>query len=110
MYFAQLSRCVLGDTVKAKFAHMHRQYKLTNLYAATTDTLRTEQGRTPGKSGYYSLHKKKKEVLMVLTFMQETITAIRFKVFQSYTGPTKKDNPNYLYSLTRSTRSTRTPL
>ena len=100
MSFAQLSRCVLGDTVKAKFSHMHRQYKLTNLYAATTDTLRTEQGRTPQKSGYYSLHKKKKEVRMVLTFMQETITSIRFKVFQSYTGPTKKDNPNYLYSLT----------
>ena len=99
MSFAQLSRCVLGDTTKAKFQHMHTQYKLTNLYAATTDTLRTEQGRTPRKSGYYSLHKKKKEVRMVTAFMQETINAIRFKCFQSYTGPTNKDNPNYLYSL-----------
>jgi hypothetical protein len=100
MSFAQLSRCVLGDTVKAKFQHMHMQYKLTNLYAATTDTLRTEQGRTPRKSGYYSLHKKKKEVRMVVAFMQETINAIRFKVFQVYTGDANKDNPNYLYSLT----------
>ena len=99
MSFAQLSRCVLGDTIKAKFQHMHTQYKLTNLYAATTDTLRTEQGRTPRKSGYYSLHKKKKEVRMVLAFMQETINAIRFKVFQVYTGPTTKDNPNYLYTV-----------
>ena len=99
MSFAQLSRCVLGDTVKAKFQHMHTQYKLTNLYSATTDTLRTEQGRTPRKSGYYSLHKKKKEVRMVLAFMQETINAIRFKVFQVYTGPTTKDNPNYLYTV-----------
>ena len=73
---------------------MHTQYKLTNLYAATTDTLRTEQGRTPRQSGYYSLHKKKKEVRMVLAFMQETIDAIRFKVFQAYTGLTKKENPN----------------
>ena len=72
MSFAQLSRCVLGDTTKAKFQHMHTQYKLTNLYAATTDTLRAEQGRTPRKSGYYSLHKKKKEVRMVTAFMQET--------------------------------------
>ena len=100
MSFAQLSRCVLGDTTKAKFKHMHMQYKLTNLYAATTDTLRTEQGRTPRKSGYYMLHKKKKEVRMVTTFMQETITALRFKCFQVYTGPTNKDNPNYLYTLT----------
>ena len=100
MSFAQLSRCVLGDTVKAKFQHMHTQYKLTNLYAATTETLRTEQGRTARKSGYYSLHKKKKEVGMVVAFMQETINAIRFKVFQVYTGETNKDNPNYLYSLT----------
>ena len=37
---------------------------------------------------------------MVLAFMQETINAIRFKVFQVYTGETNKDNPNYLYSLT----------
>ena len=100
MSFAQLSRCVLGDTTKAKFQHMHTQYKLTTLYAATTDTLRTEQGRTPRKSGYYMLHKKKKEVLMVTTFMQETITALRFRCFQVYTGPTNKDNPNYLYTLT----------
>ena len=99
MSFAQLSRCVLGDTVKAKFSHMSTQYKLTNLYAATTDTLRTEQGRTPRKSGYYSLHKKKKEVRMVLAFMQETINAIRFKCFQVYTGPVKKDNPNYLFTV-----------
>jgi hypothetical protein len=100
MSFAQLSRCVLGDTVKAKFQHMHTQYKLTNLYSATTDTLRTEQGRTARKSGYYSLRKKKKEVRMVVAFMQETINAIRFKVFQVYTGEANKDNPNYLYSLT----------
>ena len=100
MSFAQLSRCVLGDTTKAKFQHMHTQYKLTNLYAASTDTLRTEQGRTPRKSGYYMLHKKKKEVLMVTTFMQETITALWFRCFQVYTGPTNKDNPNYLYTLT----------
>ena len=99
MSFAQLSRCALGDTVKSKFQHMHTQYKLTNLYAATTDTLRTEQGRTPRKSGYYMMHKKKKEVRMVLAFMQETITALRFKVFQVYTGPANKDNPNYLYTL-----------
>ena len=79
---------------------MHTQYKLTNLYASTTDTLRTEQGRTARKSGYYSLHKKKKEVGTVVAFMQETINAIRFKVFQVYTGETNKDNPNYLYSLT----------
>ena len=37
---------------------------------------------------------------MVVAFMQETINAIRFKVFQVYTGETNKDNPNYLYSLT----------
>ena len=85
MSFAQLSRCVLGDTIKAKFQHMHTQYKLTNLYAATTDTLRTEQGRTSRKSGYYRLHKEKKEVRMVLAFMQETIDSLRFKVFQAYT-------------------------
>ena len=36
---------------------------------------------------------------MVLAFMQETISAIRFKVFQAYTGPTNKDNPNYLYTV-----------
>ena len=31
MSLSQLSRCVLGDTVKAKFQHMHTQYKLINL-------------------------------------------------------------------------------
>ena len=46
MSFAQLSRCVLGDTNKAKFQHVHTQYKLTNLYAATTDTLRKAALRT----------------------------------------------------------------
>ena len=100
MSFAQLSRCVLGDTAKAKFQHMHTQYKLTNLFTSITGTLRTEQCRTPLKSGYYSLHTKKKEVHMGAAFMQETINALRFKCFQAYTGPTNKDNPNYLYTLT----------
>jgi hypothetical protein len=59
MPFAQLSRCMLGDTVKMKFQHMHTQYKLTKLYSATTDTLRNEQGRTPRKRGYYELNQKK---------------------------------------------------
>jgi len=99
MSFAQLGRCVLGDTIKMKFQHMNTQYKLTKLYSAMTDTLRTEQGRTPRKSGYYHLHNKKKEVQAVVTFMLETITALRFNVFKAYSGPTTKENPNYLYSL-----------
>ena len=39
MSFAQLSRCVLGDTVKAKFSHMHRQYK-------THQSIRSDYGHT----------------------------------------------------------------
>jgi hypothetical protein len=62
--------------------------------------MRSEQGRTQRKSAYYHLHNKKKEVQAAVSFVLEATRALRFNVFKAYTGATKKENPNYLYTLT----------
>ena len=95
MSFSVLSRC-LGDTTKMMFEHMSSMYKLTGLYAETTDVLRTELGRVRKQNGYYSLDNKVVEVQTVVTFMQESIRALKFNVFRHFTGPLKNDNPAYI--------------
>jgi hypothetical protein len=77
------------------FEHMSNMYKLTSLYAETTDVLRTELGRVRKENGYYSLDNKGVEVQTVITFMQESIRALKFNVFRHFTGPLKNDNPAY---------------
>ena len=96
MSFSVLSRCCLGDTTKMMFEHMSSMYKLTGLYAETTDVLRTELGRVRKQNGYYSLDNKVVEVQTVVTFMQESIRALKFNVFRHFTGPLKNDNPAYI--------------
>ena len=95
MSFSVLARCCLGDTTKMMFEHMSNMYKLTSLYAETTDVLRTELGRVRKENGYYSLDNKGVEVQTVITFMQESIRALKFNVFRHFTGPLKNDNPAY---------------
>ena len=95
MSFSVLARCCLGDTTKMMFEHMSTMYKLTRLYSETTDVLRSELGRVRKQNGYYSLDNKGVEVQTVVTFMQESIRALKFNVFRTFTGPLKNDNPAY---------------
>ena len=94
MSFSVLARCCLGDTTRMMFEHMSNMYKLTGL-SETTDVLRTELGRVRQSNGYYSLDNKGVAVQTVITFMQESIRALKFNVFRHFTGSLKNDNPAY---------------
>lgn len=74
--YAILSRCVVGDTNKAQFAHMQKMFQLLPTFRQTVSDFEDDLRVSGGGSGYIAVSKKSDEVKAVASWAKAHIRKI----------------------------------
>jgi hypothetical protein len=84
--FSILGRCVLGDTVKSKFDHLQRLFRMLPTYRSIKNEILEDQNSSNSITWRHKIDIDSDEVRMTGRFFQNTLRQIVTNKYQSYDG------------------------
>ena len=90
IFFSTLSRCVLGDHIKADFDHMNNIYKLLSVYRdVKNDMLQEHSGSSRSINWHHNIPSDSEDVAATAFWFRRVITQICNGTYKSYTRKSK---------------------
>lgn len=90
IFFSTLSRCVLGDNIKADFDHMNKIYKLLPVYRDVQSDIKQDTNRNSDSiTWHHVIPIDAPEVTATVFFFSRTIQGILNNTYRSYTRSSK---------------------
>ena len=84
--FSVLSRCVLGDTQKSNFEHMHKMYELLPVYMEVKQDVQADTRNKESIGWRHNIDNNSDEVRSTAFFFNRTIHMILLDRYNSYDG------------------------